>query len=431
MNGMLYVYKCMQGKSELTDRFMKRHGTILFILVAIMLVSLFFSRVVLSTSIIAFSIIAFIHPEPRSHFNKFFSTPLLWGMTLLFLVPLTSGLWTDHQYEWRLMMQIKVPLFFLPLAFASPFNFSEKQWKWLACLFILLLIGASVFCMVNYAWNAEEINSAYLRAKTMLTPLDNDHVRFSWLISIGILLSAWIAVKNRKTNRTIFKVFLIAVLWLTLFLHILAVRTGLIGFYLMLIGLLTWMSFSKRWNGYSWLLIGLLCSLLPTAYHLFPTLKNKIDYFNYDISHAQKMNYTSGSNDAVRIISINAGWNVMKQQPVSGVGFGDVINNTKEWYAEHYPQMIEADKIYPSGEWIMYGAGAGWIGLLVFLFVMAVPFFMKVRNRLIWILLNVSIFISLLFDPGLEVQFGVFAYSFTVLVIWKFSTQNFPQIMQK
>ena len=104
----------------------------------------------------------------------------------------------------------------------------------------------------------------------------------------------------------------------------------------------------------------------------------------------------------------------------------------KKWYAANYPQMIEADKIYPSGEWAMYGAGCGWPGLLVFAIAMFIPFLIKTKHPIVWWLLNSTAVFSLLFDPGLEVQFGVFIYSFTVLCFWKYTAkakddkQNYP-----
>jgi hypothetical protein len=81
--------------------------------------------------------------------------------------------------------------------------------------------------------------------------------------------------------------------------------------------------------------------------------------------------------------------------------------------------MIEADKIKPSSEWLMYGAGCGWPGILIFSFVMIVPFFIRTKNKLLWWFLNATAAFSFLFDIGLEVQFGVFIYSFVILWWWK------------
>ena len=45
---------------------------------------------------------------------------------------------------------------------------------------------------------------------------------------------------------------------------------------------------------------------------------------------------------------------------------------------------------------------------------MFIPFFVWVRDKSWWILLNLTAALSFLFDIGLEVQFGVFIYVFVV-----------------
>jgi O-antigen ligase len=82
--------------------------------------------------------------------------------------------------------------------------------------------------------------------------------------------------------------------------------------------------------------------------------------------------------------------------------------------------MLGKDKLIPSSEWLMYGDGCGWLGMMIFTFVMLIPFF--IRNhcaKIVWLLLNVSATLTFIFDVGLEVQYGVFLYSFIILWWWK------------
>ena len=419
MNGMLYVYKSMTGKLQNEWR-----SPIIFILMIIMMAALFFSRAVLSAGIITFTVVSFIHPDLKKHIRHFFVSPLLWGMSLLFFLPLISGLWSDDKKEWLEMIRVKLPLLFLPLAFAGPIYFSKKQWQWLACFFIALITIATIWSMFHYVNNMSAANEGYLRAKTIITPLENDHVRFSWLISVAALLSGWLSVTKRKESKTVSWVLAILLAWLVIFLHILAARTGLISFYIMLIGAAIWLIIKKAipiaiGRKYAAALLILLIALPVFAYLSLPTFHNRVKYFLYDHEYFKETHYLPGANDAVRVISLKAGWAVMNKQPGNGVGFGDVLSESKKWYGENFPQMLETDKIYPSGEWLMYGAGCGWPGILVFSFVMLIPFWIKTGNRLLWWLLNTTAAFCFLFDIGLEVQFGVFIYSFVVLWWWK------------
>jgi O-antigen ligase len=380
-----------------------------------MMAALLFSRAVLSAGIIAFTAISVIHPGFKKQILHFFASPLLWGMSLLFFLPLISGLWSEDKKEWLEMIRVKLPLFVLPLAFAGPGHFSKKQWESLACFFIAIVTAASVWSMFHYVSNISAANEGYLRAKTIVTPLDNDHVRFSWLISVAALLAGWLSVAKRKENKTVSWGLAILLAWLVIFLHILAARTGLISLYIMLAAAAGWFIIKKAKWQYGTALLVILIALPVIAYLSLPTFHNRVKYFLYDMEYFKKSHYLPGANDAVRVISLKAGWAVMNKQPLTGVGFGDVLSATKKWYDGNFPQMLEADKIYPSGEWMMYGAGCGWPGILLFSFVMIIPFRIKTGNRLVWWLLNATATFGFLFDTGLEVQFGVFIYSFVVL----------------
>lgn len=426
--GNLHLLFCtlyLAGNKIRTNRLMQESIIIrwrkqfLFYSIIAMMGSLFIGRVPLSVSMIAFIGFSFLHTDLKKRLLQFFSSPLLWSMSLLFLLPLISGAWSNDRQEWMNILRIKLPLLLLPLAFAGPFGFSEKQWQWLAYIFIALVTAGTIWSIFHYAENLSAIHEGYLRAKTITTPLQNDHVRFSWMISIAVLLSGWLCWQKRNQSKLIAGTLFIIAGWLIVFLHILAARTGLFSFYIIMLGIIGWLLFRKLKPVYGTLLLIILLALPVTAWFILPTFHNRVKYFLYDFEYFRKAHYLPGTNDAIRGISINAGWQVMNDHPVAGVGFGDIGIETKNWYAVNYSQMTEADKIYPSSEWLIYGPGCGWPGFLLFTLILLVPFFLQVKNKLLWWLLNVTAAFSFLFDIGLEVQYGIFLYSFIVLWWWK------------
>jgi O-antigen ligase len=395
---------------------------LLFVTMLAMLVALFLSRSALSISMIVFVSTSLLHARIKDQLLFFIRSPLLWGMSLLFFLPLISGLWSEDRSSWLRIMVIKAPLFFMPLAFARPFGFSQKQWKWIAWLMITCVTAAAAWSLFHYIQNYSAVNEGYLRAKSLLTVLDNDRVRFSWLIAVSIFLCGMI-MRQKNANKTEKMIVVSLGIGLIVFLHVLSVRTGLISFYLLGFALFVWLITRQKIKS-GVFLIAAICVLPIAAYFIFPSFQNRVKYFRYEFSYFKKAAYLPGGNDVTRVISLKAGWDIMNAHPVTGTGLGDLDVETGKWYDSNYPELIKTDRIAPGSEWLIYGSVNGWPGFLVFTFVMLLPFFISERKHLSWIMLSIITAFSFLFDIGLEVQFGVFIYTFVVLSWWKWMVEK-------
>ena len=393
---------------------------IIFISTMVMLTGLLFSRALLSSGLIVFIVACLIHKNILIQLKVFFSSPFLWSMSLLFLLPLISGFWSENLLKWSQILRIKLPLLLLPVCFAGLDNFKFKDWKKISFVFLALITGSICWSLWQYFRDRESIHVSYLRAHTIETPVGNDHVRFSLLVALAIVTAFFLLIgkKNNFRKKTAFLSFV--TIFFVIYLHVLAVRTGLICFYIALFTFIVW-SFWNRKHRIRYVLLFVLMLLLPViSYFVFPTFKNRVSYLKYDLSLVQKKIYVQGSNDGNRFASINAGWLLQNQNPLIGVGFGDIKKEIDHIYMTHYPQMTETDKILPSNEWIIYGDGGGWPGLILFSFALIIPFFVpRLRRNIIWWLINASFFLSYLFDIGLEVQYGVFIHAFMLLWWYK------------
>ena len=390
---------------------------LLFISAVAMLVAVFFSRAALSVSMMVFIAVSFSQGSVSTRLRNFLRNPLLAGMSFLFLLPLISGLWSTDTNQWMDILRIKLPLLLMPLAFASPIQFSEKQWKALASFFILLVCGGCIWSLTQYIGNTSAVHADYLKAKILITPLQNDHVRFSWMVFVAVLLSVYLFVKQKENSLKWLWIFI--AVGLVIFLHLLAARTGLISFYISVLITAIYLLIKKA-NKKQGLILLLLIFLFPAlAWFALPSFQNRVRYLLYDFEYFKKAAYLPGGNDAMRIISIKAGWETINKNSLTGVGFGDIKTETNKWYEEHYPQMIASDKILPSSEWMMYGSGMGWPGFICFLIIMIIPFILSIKEKLPWWILNATAAFSLMADIGLEVQTGVFLYSFVLLWCYK------------
>lgn len=400
---------------------------ILFGSIAGMLLCLFLSRAGLSICMILFIMAAVLHSHMGQQVKKCFQTPLLAGMCLLFLIPFLSGLWSSNVSEWSSVVRIKLPLLLLPLAFAGSWQLRPHQWFLLALIFLVALFAATLWSTFYYLQNMNAVHEGYLKAKTIPTALANDHVRFSWLVSAGALLCSLLLHIQKR-----FKfLLLLLLLWLAVYLHLLAARTGLFSFYIMLVGYAVYAIGNKKKVSKPFYGLGLLLLLPVAAFLLLPTFQNRVKYFVYDYDFIKKGTYLPGANDGARMQSYKAGWALLKKAPL-GVGAGDVRDEANAWYSANIPTMVATDRIMPSSEWALYGGFAGWPGIALLTVAMLLPlYFAPPQHRLYWWLLTGTLALTFVFDVGLEVQYGVFIYSFFVLWWWKWFSAPQQMLMHE
>ncbi len=394
----------------------KARPHILFLLLILMVTGLFFSRAMLAVSIGVFTGISLIHAGYREHLYAFFKQPLCWGSSLIFFIPFISGLWSADKEQWLQMILIKFPLILLPIAFAWPLGFSEKQWRWLMQFIMLAVFGGCIYSLQAYFMDKGFFDQSYLEGRSLLTPLANDHVRFSLIVFVMII---WGGLQYYKDRLLKFSwLYLALIVFFITYLHILAARTGLLAFYLSAFILTIYYFFGL--DRKKSILVFLLMLLLPLmAWFIFPSFKNKLLLFNHESAFSANQSYLPRSNDVVRVISLRAGWNIFLESPVSGQGYGDIISKSREWYKTQYPEMKEEDMIYPSSEYLMMAAGTGIIGLIAFIMILLFPFFVGMQWSLAWKMIITGLAASYLFDIGLEVQYGVFLHCLILFLSWQ------------
>lgn len=396
-----------------TDKALKQQ--LIFFTIILMLTGLFVSRALLSVSMIFFLLLTCVHSRAGGQFKNFLREPFLVGLTLLFLIPLLTWFWSEDKEIWWRFIRIKLPLLLLPLAFAGSWQLARKQWNYIGYFFILLVLAGCMWSLFQYATNYKDIHEGYLKAKVIPTPFENDHVRFSLSVTMAILCAGYFLLRDKSYRWAMVSVTVV----LVVYLHLLAARTGLISFYIILFLGAIWLLFTARKS--KWTIVLLTAALLMPmlAWFTVPTFQNRVRYFIYDFSYIRQDTYLPGANDGNRFLSIRAGLDLMQQHPF-GVGTGDVMKEVNRWYDSHVHGMLDTDRIYPSSEWAMQGAAAGWTGFIGFTVIMLLPFFIRFGpGRFFWIALNAIMAFSFIFDIGLEVQFGVFLYAFGVLWWWK------------
>lgn len=376
-----------------------------------MVLGLFGSRALLSVSIGFFFLLAPMRLGWRLWLEKAAGDRLVWILALLWLLPLISGGWSENYSSWIDVIRIKLPLLLLPLGWVG-LSLDKRAWDRLGWGLVVLSVLGSLYSLVPWIQDSLLVQSDYLRGKSLPTPLGDDRVRFSWLI---VALIWWLQMQwsgsISKRRRWIFA----AGLFLVLYLHVLAVRIGLVCFYLLAGFLLIRLSAQPRARRWAIPLFLMLLILPLGMYWSLPTFRARVDYIRYDWSYTFQGKYLPGGNDAIRMRSLQAAAATIESGPVYGAGFGDIKTKMDLAYAQLQPPSPAPERIYPANEWAVYGVGMGWIGLTAFSLLMIALFFLGTDDPFRWRCWVLATILSFMTDIGLEVQYGVFLVPFLFL----------------
>lgn len=131
----------------------------------------------------------------------------------------------------------------------------------------------------------------------------------------------------------------------------------------------------------------------------------------YDWEAFQKGAYGHNS-DSRRLLSLQVGWALIKEKPITGLGPDKIREKVNQFYLENYPSIESHNRKLPHNQilytWLELGLFAVIILILSFLIPLINHSFLK--NPLLYALLLI-VFTSMMFDNTLETQLGMSFYA--------------------
>lgn len=382
-----------------------------FLLTALLIVGLVYSRALLSIASIGLLIVALFNFR-KDQFNK----NILIGITCIILPVLVSGFWSENKIAWWRSVEVKLSLITILLGILVA-QFSFKQLKQLVWCLTVVVVTSTLYSCYEYWINAELILNNYLVAKVMPVLMDDDHIRYSWLIVLNIILlikTIFLSQIPEEHKGKIEKIIAaITILFLIAYLHFLAAKTGLLCLYVSLaIAILYLIVKVKWWAGILLLITVTLLALI--TFKSFPSLQNRVQYVLYDFSNYSKGIYTEGSSDGARILSLKAGIAITKDNLLSGVGFGDVQSAIIQWHDRTHPLSKGYERFLPTNQWLIYSTGSGIFGLLCFTVGLIMLLQSLFNKSLFSIVLILVLLLPLITDDSFEGQYGVSIFGLVV-----------------
>jgi len=378
------------------------------------IVGLLFSRAMMSIGMIALPVIMLLHPDRRIHWKGFLSHKPYLLISGIFVLYLISGLFSEDSDFYTERLLLKLPFLFLPFAFYSLGLTRKHLYGILYFLFLLILI-CSIWLMGQYLLNFEEITELYQRGQVLPTPIP--HIRFSLMVVLAIVIGIYLPTKKYFILGEWEKYLLnggAAVL--IIFIHLLAVRSGLLGLYA--IGfyfVLKEIILGKKVVLLMMIIIGVpIIGFL--SYQYIPTIKNKVNYTRYSLEMFMKKENYRDLSDSRRLASVMAGIDMIRKKPITGVGVGNVRLETDRYLKRHYPSLAALD-LLPHNQYVFVFAGAGIFGLLYFLYALLFPIFYKKAFQDTFVIsFHLLILTSFIVEHTVETQIGTAFYILFLLL---------------
>jgi O-antigen ligase len=385
---------------------------------ALMWAGVLWSRAMLSIGMGLLIICSLMSVNFMENWRNIRRSPYLIGLVILFMIPFISILWSEDLRWWLKVMQDKLPLLCIPFCCLALQRMDEKLRQNLIKLVLVLVAISIMKSIIGYLLNQREITEAYLKAKVMAVDMHGDHVRYGWLLA---LIFAWLlhAITEKRSSFTMteYRLTIGLTILIALYLHLLASKTGLLGLYLS-IGI--WVLFHWRKTWVRWM-AGATLFLPVLAWFLLPTFRNRLKFILWDFQHYTRGGYTEGLSDTPRVLSFDAGRQLVSDHPWLGTGFGDLRRSMNDWYGLHAPFMKEYEQLLPSNEILLHAAAAGIPLTILFLIVILRPLTLSShRHSTAWISFHVIALAGFLYEIGLETQYGIFIYAFLGCWCWLF-----------
>lgn len=355
-------------------------------------------------------------------FQNLFRKPPLALFLFLLLVPALSFFWSDDQAYWLDRTVKRLPFLVLPWAFANLPALTSRQ---LRLVLYVLVWALTIICLgaaVNFVLHFDDALAGIGRGDPI--PVPRSHIRFSLILATGIIAGGWLWLEGFYLRwRWELGALATALAFLFLFLHILSVRSGIVGLYIVLLLSLGWFVWrTRRWRSGLIALIAIV--LIPViAMETVPSFQMRVHYMIWDWKQ-YRQNSGNSYSDAERMISLRVGWQLWQQHPWFGIGAGDLPAEVQRVVDAQYPQYSDAPKL-PHNQFLYILTGTGVFGLALSLMAFLGPVTeRRYRQYYLFAAFQILAFTSFLVEYTIETAIGVAFYLFYTLWFMKMAEEN-------
>lgn len=354
---------------------------------------------------------------------------LAFGVLYLLYVIGTSYSAVIHGQEGALFdLEVKMSLLIFPLLF-STIDFSNLREDFAenildafvggSFLNLLFLLAHSIY---RFFFLGQPSTVFFYTGLTVY--FHPSYLAIFYTFSIGILVIRLISsTGSTKFQRylTLFLIFLFQV-----FIVLLSSKAGILGMAVVYIVITVYLIVKKSFGIRILFLVPLFLLvtfvitlfMFPQSYGRFITVKSSLE-------HEDSIQADTHESSAARVLVWKSALDIIKKNPVIGVGTGDVKQELMKVYKENGIEMAVEEHLNAHNQYIQTAIALGIIGLLVLILYFVLPSVYAYKNdNLLYLILLALIGFHLLFESMLERQAGVVFYAFFNSFLFYFTVEK-------
>lgn len=354
-------------------------------------------------------------------FRKSNFLQLFW---LWYLLVILAGLYSANTHFYLSDLLLKLPFLVLPLVFLDEDLYSNKVFAYsLESLnFLVFIVGLASF--LNFEIHKEELVEQILRAKAIPIVTGINHIYFSVIIAFSVLSNAVLyyrhieGFKMRNINLAITLLNMV-------FLHSIAARTGLLGFYFAIFILLIMWALKRRSFVVPTIVFVLVAALFTGLVRYVDPLQSRYQKSMEDINVYRNGGNINHYSISMRIEYWEKSFKVFLNHPILGTGKADVKQDMKTIFEEEQSVLIKSNRKGPHNQYLQMLAGHGIVGFIVFTTILLIGIWMAVKKRdLIYVFFLSLMLFSFFFESFLERQVGLYFFTFLMIYLYNYAARQ-------
>lgn len=370
------------------------------------------SPALISISFIGLSIIGILQFKFRE-FSKFENAISLL-FVLFFLSSAASFLYSQNTEEASRKLILKLPILCFPLVFNALKKSESKHFISMVLIGLYAMYLPAIVSVYNYLSNKTLFDQLILESKPL--PIEFGygiyHIQFSIILAISIVFAVYLLLQRKEWNLSKINVSVISVIGLSnfIFLHILSARTGLLAMYFGLLIILLPVLFKLPLrNKIIAISLGLTLPLIMFA--MSSSLRNRVSNTLADFEVAWNGKDANDYSFAMRVQAWKNAVQVIKKNPILGIGIGDADKELQENFAQMNSSITPANRKNPHLQFLETASQSGLISASLYLLIVLFSIFGQSNKNYILASMALLLFLASCFESILERQVSVVAFS--------------------